>query len=313
MSHAFLHGRASLLTMLDWNDLRFVLAVAREGSMSAAALQLGVAQPTVGRRLAALEAQLGAKLFQHLPTGQALSSTGQRLIAHAERMEQEALSVERVAAGRDAGLRGRVTITASEWLIGAVLGPALGPFSEAHGELELELLADVRHLSLTRRDADIALRPSKFEQQGVVQRRVASVSFGLYASDGYLAKHGQPNFAAQCSGHSLIAMSESLTKIPDLGWLKQVAARARVAVRTNGRAPMATMAQSGLGLACLPRFMGDATPGLRLLHPPVAGPERPLYLGAHRDTLETPRVRASVDFLSRAFGRLKSALCPSAP
>ncbi len=299
--------------MLDWDDLRYVLAVAREGSMSAAALRLGVAQPTVGRRLAALERQLGAKLFQHLPTGQVLSKTGARLLAHAERMEQEALAVERVAAGRDAGLRGRVTITASEWLLGAVLGPALLPFTEANAELELELLADVRHLNLTRRDADIALRPSKFEQQGVVQRRVATIGFGLYASDGYLAKHGLPNFSAQCAGHSLIAMSESLSKIPDLPWLKQVAARARVVVRSNGRVPMLAMAQSGLGLSCLPRFMGDATPGLRLLRPPVPGPERALYLGAHGDTLETPRVRASADFLARALAHLQPALRPSAP
>jgi len=296
--------------MLDWDDVRFFLAVVREGSMSAAARSLRVAQPTVGRRITALEHKLGANIFVHLPRGPVLSSTGQRMLAHAEQMEQGALSVARVAAGRDVGLRGRVTITASEWLIGSVLGPALAPFSERHAELEFELLADVRHLSLARRDADIALRPSKFEQQEVVQRPVAVVAFGLYASDSYLAKYGMPDFAANCAGHRLIAMSESLTKIPDLKWLSAIAAEARVAARTNGRAPMATMAQSGIGMACLPRFVGDATPGLRFLSTPEPGPERPLFLGAHREARAIPRVRASIAFLTAAFARLKGALRP---
>ena len=297
--------------MLDWDDLRFFLAVARAGSLSAAALTLGVAQPTVGRRIAALEQKLGARMFAHLPTGRELSATGEQMLAHAERIEHEVLSVERVAAGRDVGLRGRVTITASEWLIGAVLGPALLPFSERHSELELELLADTRNLSLARRDADIALRPTRFEQQDVIQRKVATLAFGLYASDGYLARHGMPDFASECAGHALIAMSESLTNIPDIAWLRDFAANARIAVRTNGRAPMATMAQSGVGMACLPRFVGDATPGLRLLRTPSPGPERELFLGAHREARTTPRVRASIAFLTSAIERLKPALCPS--
>jgi DNA-binding transcriptional LysR family regulator len=257
-----------------------------------------------------LEQKLGARVFVHLPDGQALSATGQKMLEHAERMEQAALAVERVAAGRDVGLRGRVVITASEWLIGAVLGPALAPFCERHTELELELLADVRHLSLARRDADIAIRPSKFEQQDVVARKIAQIAFGLYASDSYLAEHGLPDFAAGCAGHALIAMSESLSKIPDLSWLAQIAPRARIAVRTNGRAPMATMAQSGLGLACLPRFVGDATPGLRLLVTPEPGPVRDLFLGAHREARTTARVRACIAFLSEALARLAPALCP---
>jgi DNA-binding transcriptional LysR family regulator len=308
----FCMARVRLTIMLNWDDLRFVLAVARAGSMSAAAKQLAVAQPTVGRRIAALEHDLGAKLFLHLPTGQQLSPTGSKLLARAERMEAEALAVERVAAGRDAGLRGRVTITASEWLIGSVLGPALAPFSERNTELELELLADVRHLSLARREADIALRPSKFEQAGVLQRQVATLSFGLYASDSYLTQHGMPDFAADCAGHALVAMSESLAKIPDLDWLSRFAAKARVAVRTNGRVPMVMLAQSGVGMACLPRFIGDATPGLRLLRTPLPGPERALYLGSHRDARTVPRVRACINFLSSTFERLKPALCPRA-
>ena len=149
--------------MLDWDDLRYFLAVAREGSLSAAAQVLGVTQPTVGRRIAAFQRKLGAELFVPTPTGQALSASGRKLLPHAERMELEGLAAESAASGRDIGLRGHVCITASEWLIGSVLGPALRPFLVRHSELELELVADVRHLSLVRREADIAIRPSRFE------------------------------------------------------------------------------------------------------------------------------------------------------
>jgi DNA-binding transcriptional LysR family regulator len=299
--------------MLDWDDVRFFLAVAREGSLSAAAKTLGVTQPTVGRRIAGLERRLGAKLFTPTLQGQALSASGRRLRPYAERMEGEALAGERATSGRDAGLRGRVKITASEWMIGAVLGPVLRPFISEHPELELELLADVRHLSLTRRDADLAIRPSRFEQPEVVERQIGVVAFGLYAAESYLTELGLPDFAEQCEGHRLIAMSEALTKIPDLDWLPQLAAKARVVVRTNGREPMVRMAAAGIGMACLPRVLGDRAPELRLLATPSAGPERKLWLGCHRDVRAIPRVRVTIRFLAEAFERLGPALHPGFP
>jgi DNA-binding transcriptional LysR family regulator len=297
--------------MLDWDDLRYFLAVAREGSLSAAAVTLGVTQPTVGRRIAALQRLLGAKLFKPTQTGQVLSASGRRLLPHAERMEIEGLSAERVTSGRDAGLRGRVRITASEWLIGAVLGPMLRPFVSLHPDLELDLVADVRHLNLTRRDADLAIRPSRFEQQDIVQREIAVLAFGLYASDSYLAERGPPDFTRQGVGHRLIAMSEALTKIPDVDWLPAFTAKASVVVRANGREPMARMAAAGVGMACLPRFLGDATANLRLLAPPSPAPERKLWLGSHRDVRVVPRVRATITFVTEGFGRLRAALRPA--
>jgi DNA-binding transcriptional LysR family regulator len=299
--------------MLDWDDIRYFLAVSRAGSLSAAAQALGVTQPTVGRRIAAFQRRLGAKLFSPTPAGQALSATGRRLLPHAERMELEGLAAERATAGRDVGLRGRVRVTASEWLVSSVLGPALRPFLALHRELELELIADTRHLSLSRREADIALRPSRFEQQEVLQRELAVVAFGLYASDGYLAEQGVPDFAQRAEGHRLIALSEALGKMPESEWLPPLTAGARVVARTNGREPMARMAAAGIGMACLPRFLGDATPGLRFLATPAPGPQRKLWLGAHRDARSVPRLKATTAFLAEAFERLRPALHPALP
>jgi len=309
-AHAILHGGRLGSGWMDWDDLRYFLAVAQAGSLSAAARSLGVAQPTVGRRISAFERSLGARLFVATPSGQNLSATGRRLLQHAEQMEQNALAAERILSGRDAGVSGPVCVTASEWLIQSVLAPLLAPLSSRHPELALELLAEARHLSLVRREADIALRPSRFEQQEVIQRELAVVAFGLYASDTYLAEHGSPDFERQCEGHTLIGMSEALGKVPDVDWLPQIAARARVVVRANGREPMLRLAAAGLGLTCLPRFLGDAAPGLRRLDTPPPAPQRQLWLGVHRDARGVPRVKACVRFLSEAFARLRPALHP---
>jgi DNA-binding transcriptional LysR family regulator len=137
--------------MLDWDDLRFFLALARNGTLTAAARSLEVTQPTVGRRIAAFERRLGAKLFTPTPSGHVLSSTGRTLFEHATRMESEALSAERLARGRDTGLRGRVTITGSEWIVERLLDPMVGPLAARHPGLEIELLADPRPLNLVRR------------------------------------------------------------------------------------------------------------------------------------------------------------------
>jgi DNA-binding transcriptional LysR family regulator len=296
--------------VLDWDDLRFFLAVAREGSLSRAARTLKVSQPTAGRRIATFERQLGAELFVATPSGQTLSPTGRRILAYVERMDDDALTVGRIASGRDAGLRGQVRVTASEWLVDGVLAPLVASFSARHPGLELELVADPRHANLARREADIAVRPSRSEQKDIVHREVATISFGLYASDGYLAERGTPDFTRGAPGHALVAMSESLGRIPDVAWLPRVVGNARVVVRTNGRVPMAKMAATGVGLACLPRFLGDATPSLRLLPTPVPAPERRLWLAFHGDVRAVPRVEATVAFLAEGVARLRAALRP---
>jgi DNA-binding transcriptional LysR family regulator len=294
--------------MLAWDDLRYFLAIARHRTLSAAARALRVAQPTVGRRLAAFEAQLGARLFERERDGYALTAAGAAMLAHVEQMERDALAAERVTAGRDAGLRGMVRITASEWLVVRVLGPLLPVFVDRYPALTIDLVADARHLDLSRREADIALRPREFEQTAVYQRTVARLGFGLYASDAYLARHGAPRFEAKCAGHVVIAMTDDTGDVAR-PWLASIAGAARFAVRTNGREAMATMVMAGVGLACLPRVVGDAL-GLRALATPSPPPDRTLWLGVHRDARTIPRVRAATEFLVEELRRRQPALRP---
>ena len=292
---------------LDWDDLRYLLALSRHGTLTAAAVVLGVTQPTVGRRLAALERQLRARLFRNTPQGAELSAVGEALVRRAIRMEAEALEATRLASGRDAGVTGRLTITASEWLVARVLGPGLGGLLRAHPGLRVDLVASARWANLARGEADIALRPAAFQQQAVFQREVARLGYGLYAARDYLRTRGRPDFARRCQGHALLTMDEDVPTA-DGPWLEEVVGEAAVVARTNGREGLAAMAAAGLGLACLPRLVGDGVPALERLAPPVAPPERRLWLGVHRDVRNLARVRAAVAHLGGLFRKLQPAL-----
>jgi DNA-binding transcriptional LysR family regulator len=296
---------------IDWDDLRCFLALARHGSLSAAARALGVTQPTVGRRLEAFEERLGTKLFGRRPSGYVLTAAGQSIRPLAERMEQDALTVERIASGRDVGLAGEVRVSASEWFASHVLGPIVAQLAARHPAIVVELVTDTRRISLARREADVAFRFARFEQQEIVQRQAARVAFGLYASDAYLAKRGVPDFDRGCEGHAVIAMSDDLASLADVPWMRAVAVNARVAVRSSSRDAQASLAAAGAGLVCLPRFVGDATAGLRLLTPPTPPPERNVWLGVHRDMRALPRVKSLVTFVVDALKRLGPRLDPA--
>jgi len=295
------------MTAIDWDDLRYLLALSRHGTLTAAAAVLGVSQPTVGRRLAGLERQLRARLFRSTPQGAELSAVGEVLVRRALRMESEALEATRLASGRDEGVQGRLGITASEWLVARVLGPGLGGLLRAHPGLRLDLLASARWANLARGEADIAIRPAAFQQQAVFQPELARVGYGLYASAAYLEEHGAPDFGRGCAGHALVAMDEDVPTA-DAPWLREMAGEAHVAARTNGREGLAAMAAAGLGLACLPRLIGDATPRLDRLEPPVPPPERRLWLGVHRDVRHLARVRAATTHIAELFRTLQPSL-----
>lgn len=297
---------------IDWDDLRYLLAVSRHGTLTAAAGALGVTQPTVGRRLAALERQLRARLLRSTPQGAELSSVGEVLVRRAQRMEVEALEATRLASGRDEGVQGRLTITASEWLVARVVGPGLARLLRAHPGLRIDLLASGRWANLARGEADLALRPAAFQQQSVFQRQLARIAYGLYASTDYLVTRGHPDFERGCAWHLLLAMDEDVPTA-DGPWLREVAGEAQVIARTNGREGLAAMASAGLGLACLPRLVGDRTPGLELLDPPLPPPERRLWLGVHRDLRHLPRVRATIAHLTELFGEVQPALLGEPP
>lgn len=280
---------------LDWDDLRVFLAVAKLGSLTRAAQTLGLSQPTVGRRIAALEKRTGSRLLERTPTGYGLTVAGAAVVASVERMEGEALSVERMISGHDVGLTGLVRITAIEWFAARVLASIYAEFSLSNPEVTIELLTDVRLFSLTRREADIALSFNRFDQAEIYQRKVAEVPHALFASPSYIARFGKPDCANGMRGHAVIQMDEQHGGQVDAEWLAGLASSARITVRSNSREAQARACAGGAGVAVLPRCLGEKTPGILEIVTPSPPPSRSVWLGLHRDVRHTPRIRALAD------------------
>ena len=292
-----------------WDDLRFLLALAREGTLTAAAIALGVSQPTVGRRISVLEKKVGTPLIERRPDGYLLSDAGQAVVAQAEHIEAAVLAADRATAFDSRRMRGTVKLTSVDWLCSGVLAPALARFGQQHPDVAVELIAEARWLDLPRGESDLAIRTARFEHPGLLQRRVALSEVGVYATSDYLKARGLPDLAAGSPGHRFVTVTDDAGR-GDAEWLKAHASSAQVSARANGRLLLATLAGGGEGLALLPRFVGDATPGLTLLKLSPLPPPRELYLGMRPDSRAIPRVRAVAECLSAALEVVAAKLAP---
>ncbi|MFM9936975.1 MAG: LysR family transcriptional regulator, partial [Novosphingobium sp.] len=169
---------------LEWSDLPVFLAIAREGTLGRAARRLGQSQPTMGRRLRALEHATGLTLFQRSSDGFVLTDDGEVMLRHAERMEAEAQALSRALAGSEAGLEGMLRLTCSDWFGRIVLAPVLAEFHRLHPGVVVEVLTDARVYSLARREADLVFRIAGFDEPEVIARRLMTMAYGVYGQIG---------------------------------------------------------------------------------------------------------------------------------
>ena len=296
--------------MLDWDDLRFFLAVARHGSLSAAAQDLHVAQSTVGRRLASLETSLGVRLLNRTPDGYLPTLAGQDVREQAERLEVEVLSLERNVGGRDTRLAGLVRVACAETVASHILAPCFAALHEQHPDIMIELVPDAR-LSLSMREADVAVRLARPDQRDLVVRRIGTLAFGLYASPSYLGRRGEPDFEGGCPGHHLITQLDDIEDAARTGWLADLAPRARVALQTSGHEAAVSAALHSGGLACLARFRADREEGLTRLVVPSPAPGAGIWLVVHRDNRRTTRIRAALTHITECVRGLTRELQPA--
>jgi DNA-binding transcriptional LysR family regulator len=294
---------------LDWNDLRDFLAISRHRTLSAAADALGVQQSTMGRRLKALEARVGTKLLQKTPAGFVLTSAGEAILDNVERIESETQAVERAISGRDRRLDGVVRLSAVEGLTVEVLTPILADFHAHYPGITLDLITNGRHASLTKGEADLALRLSRFTQNDLVVRKVAQFAFAAYASPAYIAARGVPDFAQSASDHRVLLAEEGPSDSPQAAWFAAMTNCARLALRANSFFMLVAAAKAGMGIVCLPRFLGDAAP-LTRLWTPVPSPVGDLWLGMHQDIRSAPRFRALTEFLIEGLRHQAARLNP---
>lgn len=298
------------LMSIGWDDLKIVLAIARNGSLSAAARALGTTQPTVSRRLEALERSLNAKLFDRDAGGLRLTALAQSLVGGLEQMDAGALAVQRQVAARDTGLSGQILVTSLDWLGDEVIAPMLARFGALHPGLVIELINDTKVFNLARREADLAFRFGSFSQENLVERRIGDIAYGLYAARSYLERHGHPEAADGFNGHFLVLLDRAAGEVPHEAWLPLLAHRARTVLRANGlRAHLAAI-RSGAAMAVLPSFIAEADPTLLRVAVAHPMPVRAVRVGFHSDMRDTPRVRALVDFVVQEFSQLRARLNP---
>lgn len=292
--------------MKDWNELRLVLAVQRAGSLTAAAQTLGIDHSTAFRRLKALESRLGVRLFERLAGGTyEATAAGARMASGAERMEDEALALDRDITGRDHRLCGRLRVTCSETLAYGRLTSHLAAFRQAHPGIVVELAIDNRVLSLSRREADIALRPIRPKEGDLWGRKLAEVAWAMYGAPAYLEPHG--GFISgldDLSRHALIGWEETMAGIQAADWLGRVAPAEAFVYRTSSLVNQLAAAKAGIGLALLPCYLGDGETRLvRALPEPVADLRGELWIVTHADLEGTARVRAFFDLVGEGLAR----------
>ena len=285
----------------DWDDLRYFLAVARSGSLSAAARVLGVNHSTVFRRIAGLEDNVGTRLFERLPKGYALTAVGEEMFAVTQRIEDDVLALDRQVLGMDQDMRGTVRFTTVEEIL-RVVAPHLQRFLDDHPGITVSVDTDQRVLSLARREADVAIRPGgRPKEADVVGRKLCDMASATYASVAYLERHGTPKRPRDLDGHNIITFDTDRDHSLMSKWFVEQAPDARVALRSSSMLGQLQAARAGIGVALLPTFMGDVEPDLVRLHDMRFERETALWLLLHADLRQTARVRAFVDFVSDAL------------
>lgn len=285
---AFMYG----MVLMDWSDLRIFLAIAREGTLGAAARKIGQTQPTMGRRLRALETALGQTLFQRTADGFVLTDEGTAVLRHAERIEEEALALERHATGAETQLDGLLRLSSSDWFGTVMLSPVIAAFGKRHPKVTVELLTDARLYSLPRREADLVFRIKRFSEPEVISRKLLHIPYALYDKKG-----SKPPRAGDGSGVRVVTMNAEFADMPDAVWLKRVLPRAEIASRSNNRQAQAELCAGGGGLAVLPRPLGDRDRRLVALDIGMVPPGRDTFVGYHRDLRRLGRLRAMLDLV----------------
>ncbi|WP_287030170.1 LysR family transcriptional regulator [Pseudomonas sp. UBA6310] len=282
---------------MDWDDLRFFLAIARAGSLGAAAKHLGVSHPTVGRRLQALEQASGQAFFRRTREGLVPTAIGEGILSLAEEMESSALAIARRIDGSDEQPEGILRISSADWFAGYVLAPVLGELVRRYPAVVPEVIAGMRLSDLTRREADIAFRIVPFDQPDIVQRRLMSMPYGLYGSAALPFEPGPEG-----AGCTLILMNTAQAYYPDVLWLQRMLPAARTVFTSSSRTVQARMCAQGLGVAVLPRLLGDQLPALIRLDLGEAPPPRDIWMGYHQDMRRLDRLRAFVELTGDMLG-----------
>lgn len=284
--------------MFDWNDLKYLLAVARHHGSAAASRALGVNQSTVQRRLVELERCIGQALVQRHPSGYRLTSFGEQLLPLAQQVEQAVAVLTQHIETFQRDVTGVVRMTCPEPMVYRISNSTLlERFRAKYPGLQVEFVTSDKYLDFATGEIDIALRSGDTQDNALVGRKVGDSLWAVYASPNYIARRGQPNGKQDLERHDWVGFDDSMAAHRAATWLQQVAPKAHFAGRTNSVLGLLYSAKAGLGLAALPTALGDAEPDLVRVLGPVPELARIWRVLTTAELRHTPRVAALFDFL----------------
>jgi DNA-binding transcriptional LysR family regulator len=292
------------MTTPSWDLYRTFLDVVRDGSLSAAARRLGLTQPTVGRHIGALERAVGASLFTRSQRGLLPTQAALDLVPHAEAMAAAEAAFRRAASGGAGKVGGSVRVTASEIMACEVLPPVLARFCAAHPAIEVELAVSNSVQDLLRRDADIAVRTRRPQQQAVIAKRIGARGIGLYAHRAYIRARGLPKTLEELSGHRLIGFDRDATSFGSVGASGTAFPREMFSFRTDSDPAQLAALRAGVGIG---GCQDAIAAGDRNLVPVLSGVvafKVEIWIAMHEDLRATKRVRLMFDHLARALSSL---------
>ena len=276
--------------IVKWDDLRMFLALARSGSVSGAGKTLGVTHTTVARRVAALETDLGARLFDRSRDGYALTQVGENLVPLATDIEERVQTIDREVFGRDAALEGALRLTAPYDFSNRVLVPALPAFRQQYPGIDLELLTTTGQLDLAAREADLAIRLTPSPPEFLVGREVVPLRHGIYVKPAYWKRH--------CKNASVVLFRGD-PAIPE--WVGEYFPQAEVALRTDNLSTMLAAVEAGLGIARMPCFEADACRSLKRLDLKLTPSTWGVWILHHADLRSTARVRVAREYFRQVI------------
>jgi len=296
---------------MNWNDLRYLLEVSRHGALAPAASALRVDQTTVARRLKALERDTGSKLLDRIGGRYVPTAAGEAALAQARAVEEATTNLLTQVGNQDASLSGTVRVTAVHELLAGYLVPRLAPFRARHPDIVVEFVGESSNLSLSRREADIAIRLARPEGGHLFVRKVAVMGFAVYGA------RGADKAWRNCSPHhwgtyDWVTYDDSLAHLPEARWVAQHVDGQRVVLRSNGLRVLTAAIDHGLAVGLLPCFIGDPDPRLTRLSGSEPLVQREVWLLVHPELRHSARVRVVIDWLVEFWNTERQAFAGEA-
>jgi DNA-binding transcriptional LysR family regulator len=283
---------------MDWDLCRIFLAVADAGSYMGAARQLRISHPTVGRKIASLEAQLRTRLFARTNDSLILTAQGRKFREHAEAMAAASLRAEAAVSATGPKARGSVKLSIGPTLAALWLMPRVAKFLQDHPNIELELITHPFPVSVRKREADIVLRVFENGDENLIGRKIARLGVGFYASRDYAARHPLPERRDDWRNHAIIAFADKSSNTELGRWSDAVSRDASVVMRCSSQTDMLAAVRAGIGISVLSCFVGNAYAELVRVAPTKLAGLSNIWLLAHPDLVAVPAIRAVIDFVT---------------